>query len=421
MKKARFPALLTGGVILFCVLSLCSVLYRADIAGRGALLYDFDAQYWYVGGACWLAGQSPYDAAAFARMWTRTLGDHTKPSYDTAFVYPPTLLLLGVPMALLPWDSARLLLRIGLYGCFIAGCLLAMRMVLGRVAGGWRNHALWLLAGCCGLLVSVSQAVLQGQTSLIVMCGILLLVLGWQRQRSSLFILGLLVAAIKPQISLLVLLFALFGGAHRQVLVGVAVTALVSALLLLGAPDTALAAHVRESIQIHMQQQVFNQYQHYDGLPGLLAAHLGGRPAFLGGIALGMAAAVALGRLQRRHSMPDPFLLQLVYALSVALMPLHRYDTVLYVPLLISLVVLPLRLRLLPALAIVLQGVVWKSGFLRLYAEHLLDLPADRIQPFVRTHYWDVASNSAALFAGLILLLVLYAYLRAPQYARSPS
>ena len=60
---------------------------------------------------------------------------------------------------------------------------------------------------------------------------------------------------------------------------------------------------------------------------------------------------------------------------------------------------------------------VWKSGFLRLYAEHLLDLPADRIKPFVRTHYWDVSSNCAAVFAGLILLLVFYGYLRTRRQA----
>ena len=78
MKSDRFPALLTGGVSFFCVLSLCSLVYRAEIAGRRTLLHDFDAQYWYVGGTCWLAGQSPYDAAAFSRIWTQEHGFASK-------------------------------------------------------------------------------------------------------------------------------------------------------------------------------------------------------------------------------------------------------------------------------------------------------------------------------------------------------
>ena len=162
-----------------------------------------------------------------------------------------------------------------------------------------------------------------------------------------------------------------------------------------------------------MQQQIFNQFNHYNSLPALLGSTFLGRGAFVGGIVAGCLAVAGLGVLVRKRVFshlrnPAVRMLQIVYALSIALLPVHRYDTVLYVPFLISLVIVQgIWRKLLLTSILVLQVGIWKSGPIRLFAKYMLGLPAEQLDPFVKQYYWDIASYSASIVSGLVLLLVL--------------
>lgn len=416
------PLYLNYSAVLLCVVACTVFFYRAHVPSQSGVLYDFDARYWYVAGKCWLAGQSPYDTDAFSATWTRELGDHTRPTYDTAFVYPPTMLLLGIPMACLSWDAARLALRLISCLAFFGSCFFSMGIVADCLERGWKCRELWFWAGCCGLLFSVSQALYQGQNSLIVLCGMTAMLYAWKRNSEGLFLLGFLLASIKPQITVLVMLYVLARGGIAPVCRAAAAVGLISLALVAVVPHESIVPHVAESVRIHMQQQVFNQFNHYDTLPGLLGGTSAGPGVFVGGILAGCMIVVGLALLLRhratdRLQVADVAGLQFVYALSVAVLPLHRYDTVLYVPLLISLpVVMGPGRRLLLGGTVLLHGCVWMGGLLKLGARCVLQLPPERIGLFVQQHYWDIASDSAAIMAGVVLMIVTLSVLRAMRW-----
>jgi len=80
------------------------LVYNSSIKNMGKYIWDFDTRAWYTGGTCWWDGHSPYDREYYAETWTELYG---APPHDQAtFVYPPTMALISLPLALMPWPVA---------------------------------------------------------------------------------------------------------------------------------------------------------------------------------------------------------------------------------------------------------------------------------------------------------------------------
>lgn len=423
LAKLRSPRShrVVGRFSLVATVSLCMVVcvslyYFSTTAyiGANSILYDWDAQYWYAGGKTWLAGESPYDTNAFKRVWINELGEASLPSrWGVAFVYPPTLLLIGIPMALLPWSLAAPALRIASVLSFIGIILMAVRLGGGAGSRPWRELDTWVCAGMSCLLLSVSQTIYQGQVSLIVVFGMMLAFSASQgRSTAVVGVMGLLLASIKPQISLPLLIYVLVRGPHRHIVVGLLTTVAMSLALLVATPVTALVENVRTSLSVHMGEQDWNQLSRYDSLPSLLGTTPYAKGAAAAGIALGVLVAALLATRQRQVGLTggrqtDRHVLHLLLALSVALMPLHWYDTVLYVPLVAHLAFdRSAWKKLLVIGAVFVHSYVWDKRLLILLNLPLHNLDLRRAMDFTNANFWLNASQWAAVMSGVVLALV---------------
>jgi hypothetical protein len=407
--RPRSPAVkvAVGG---FCALALVSLCYFSlnpyYAVGNAPWLRDFDTRYWYAGGKCWLSGASPYDPVAFRQAWTEAFGEALIPAYGLAFVYPPTLLLVAAPVSLLPWSMASLVVRLLGCGAFL-GILWVSARLAGSAAGARPAPAEpWLYAGFSALLLPVSQTLFQGQTSLFVVLGIVLAVYAWTRGSLLLLVAGCVLASMKPQISLLMLVYVLGAAGWRKAAAGAATVAGVSAALVLRVPTAGLLDQVRSSLEIH-GVQVFNQLDNYDSLAGLFGATPFGKAFQRGFIAAGVLAALALVRSSRPGDDRSTTLRRVLAlaAVSMAVMPIHRYDATLYVLIVMALVtVAGLRDKILVIAAVFLHGYVWDGRVSTLLA---LPWSGFDVHRAMERDNFGLAGHASALVAGVILAILL--------------
>lgn len=327
-----------------------------------------DTQFFYVSGLCWRNGESPYDWTVFEARWQAEL--HTRPRGP--FVYPPTIGLLTIPLSLFPWEAAKWAFDT-VNICALAASLWFLSRLLTILAGtSWRGSWPWLALGAGCLLSGVPAALFLGQTTILALAGTLGAICYWQRGHMLLSAACIVVAAFKPQLCALPLLYMLVTRGHRQVLLGFALTALAGALVVSLAPSAHLVDDARRSVNRHLLMP-YNRAAGFSGLSSLFAgSRLDLAP--LGWATVGAAFVIGVGLLERRRSAGGAVgaLLEgenrssragtitiygfcLPFAATGVFMPLHLYDYALYVAIIAALAAFkPRRLVLwyLPGLAL---------------------------------------------------------------------
>jgi len=423
MAARETPFLLNSLTVIFCTGAVIVVLYFGNVQRYDDWLYDHDCRFWYSAGKAWLQGESPYNFSVFSRMWISEFNGDPR-TKNHAFVYPPAILIIGIPLSLLPWDTARVVFRLLSVFSFFGSCILMLLIMSYASKDMLRKRSTWMYCAMCCLLFSVMQTMFQGQTPLLVMFGIMLLVYGWQRGLVAACILGCLFASLKPQMSFFFILYVFFAGGHKKVLAGAAVVVIITALLLVSSSTHTLFQHMLHSLTIH-RQQGFNDLNQYDCVTGLFGAAAGGPALFYGGIFVGVAVVILLARGTAFRPTAKPGLpvqirhLQLIAALTVGLMPLHRYDAVAYV-----LVVGTLGFihgtfsRLVLLCAVLVHGAVWRlTGY---YARIVLGFTDDQIFNPLEFHYWLTTSHLASLFSGIVLFLIILYFFRDRKHYTTP-
>ncbi len=311
----------------FLVFAFALLFYMSTIRNKGKNIWDYDARFWYTGGVCWWNGESPYDRDIHTRTWVSFFED--PPMDQATFVYPPTIAMISLPLSLLPWEVAAWAFRFTNFLATAGLCLLAARL------GSESTEKLRLLgpqgwyAGACAFLGSAHQAIFQGQLSLIVVFGCLATWYAYQRRILWLFLLGFLIASIKPQISLIPLLYILFSGGLRWFIYGTVLCGAISMFMLIAVPTPDLLAAYDGSMKNHLTYQYFNSWSWYCSVPALLGATPWGKHFMLLGIGLGIAGAAWVARARTRMEDTLPNRLrhqQLVWILAMAAMPIHIYD-----------------------------------------------------------------------------------------------
>ncbi len=320
MHRIASPALM---IVAAAALAYTMVAGYASLSE--AAIRDFDTQFWFVAGAAWWQGLSPYEFAAFEAVWNQRIGPLPP---DLAFVYPGTMLPVSLVLGSLPWEAARWLMRLGSTGALV-GSLLLVRGVIRRagalpVSASVRDG--WLAAAFA--VPAAGLALHQGQPTLLVLLGLCLAWSGYARSSTPAIAAGFVLAGIKPQLSLVPLLFLASCYPTRRTWWGVGAAGVVGAAVFAWSSPAILAADLGESLAVHMGQ-TFNQLGRYDSLVSLLGGTGLGRLGTFTGIVLGCLAAVGLGRGARAADFVTRLrLLQLAVALTSAAMPLHRYDLV---------------------------------------------------------------------------------------------
>ncbi|MEQ8753382.1 MAG: glycosyltransferase family 87 protein [Coleofasciculus sp. G1-WW12-02] len=205
-----------------CLLGACVLLVIVSIIGFNQ---HFDTKYLYVAGLSWWEGSNAYDPNVASRLGAnQSLG---------SFFYPPQIAPLCLLLGAFPWTQAKVVMT--LVNGISAGVLAYFSVLLVkqpqvkqlRVPG---SGAVWFIPAIVLANPFTLNVIVLGQTTLIVAAA---LVGGWYYAYRDKWVLsGILIAisTIKPQLSLLVILWFLLERRWR-ILAVAAVTTLIFCLV----------------------------------------------------------------------------------------------------------------------------------------------------------------------------------------------
>jgi len=207
-----------------CLLGACVLLVIVSMIGFNQ---HFDTKYLYVAGLSWWEGSNAYDPNVASRLGAnQSLG---------SFFYPPQIAPLCLLLGAFPWTQAKVVMT--LVNIVSAGVLAYFSVLLVkqpqvkrlRVPG---SGAVWFIPAIVLANPFTLNVMVLGQTTLIVAAA---LVGGWYYAYRDKWVLsGILIAisTIKPQLSLLVILWFLLERRWRILAVAaVAVTTLLFCLV----------------------------------------------------------------------------------------------------------------------------------------------------------------------------------------------
>lgn len=393
--------------------ALVFLFYMGFWRHRTSDFMDHDSKFWYVAGKCWLHGVSPYNHAAYLDVWHESLGPPTW-GWGRSFVYPPTMAIVAVPMALLPWSIAHHLYRLALLAAFGSICVFVVKLLREPDVAKKTSGDLWFYLALCAVLYPVSVNLAQGQSSPLVIWGMVAAFYGWHRRMTHWIIIGVAFACIKPQLSLPLLVYLCCRQGFVPVAIGAAIAGASALLAVLPGMSATFFSEYAGSMAVHTDNRE-NTWFYYDSLPSILGDTPVAVLAALVGVILACCGALWLAyrqpRFKRLDSGTDALRdLQVLCALTAAMMPLHRYDSAVYLPVVASLVILPSRWqRLILAGAILLHGRTWFvfTGFL---------MPG--------SDFWrgaGYASVATALIAGLVVVLLAVFHRQDTRSAEVPD
>lgn len=312
--------------VAFFLLSAAVFIYGGllGLAGGQAEFRDMDfANYWAAGRLC-LEGKNPYEVdefRAFVRSHRLTVNEF--------FGYPPNMLPLASAFALMDFPAAALAWRAANVLALALTIFLAIRWLAPEAGPGAK---MWL-ASYSMLLAPTIIAAHMGQVSLLVLCGVALA--GWAAKKKRRWPggLGLALAALKPQILLVFLLYFIARRQWKMLLVGGAICLFMSAagLLLMNGPLLSIPDSLR-ALAAHPHNQPRDDA--VLALYGLLAKEtaLAPRTAVILSTALGVALIVPWFASEWRSRGADDRL-SVPFAVTAILMfvNVHTYDAVLLI------------------------------------------------------------------------------------------
>jgi hypothetical protein len=295
----------------------------------------------WLAGRLWSEGRSPYDPGVFRPAFARQFGEYHE---DLPFVYPPNWAPVLIPLGYLPFDTAEQIWRAASFVLLLGTVVASALLVRPSIRAVMREPVFWLGLGACCLMQSVPKTLALGQTSLLASFSLALTFYALSRRSTPVATLGLALLLLKPQVAAAVVGLLLTVGAWRLLALGgglsLAVAGLAGALSGVRANTVAWLAATRphELLPPNVPAEV-------TGLRHLLSyAQVNLSPILA--ILLCVLAGVVLGLWLRHahgHDVLAPlrapatrsaFLAPLI-AVVVTLAPLHEYDFVVLIPVLV--------------------------------------------------------------------------------------
>lgn len=205
-----------------CLLGACIVLVVVAIIGFNQ---HFDTKYLYVAGLSWWEGSNAYDPDVASRLGAnQSLG---------SFFYPPQIAPLCLLLGAFPWTQAKvvmILINMVSSGVLAYFCVLLVKQPQVKRLKVTGSGSVWFIPAIVLANPFTLNIILLGQTTLIVAAA---LVSGWYYAYRNQWVLsGILIAisTIKPQLSLLVILWLLLERCWRLLAVA-ALTTLIFCLV----------------------------------------------------------------------------------------------------------------------------------------------------------------------------------------------
>ena len=332
---------------------------------RQQLRYWNDFAFAYTAGLAWLHGASPYDVLRWHQEWVAI-----KPAFSAVvpsqpFLYPPSFALIAVPVALLPWLVAARLWDVVNVLAFAGLCVFSVRMLPAAPGEAGEARELrqgsrqvpWLFLALAALLGALRWALSESQLVGVPALAIVAAFWAWHARRPGLLAVFAFVAALKPHVALLPLAYLFLNGGAVAIALAAAAAVLVGVLAMLPSGLSALPGHVADAYAKHMAIG-FNGLDQFTSASALFATHDPQRVLFTLCPLLGLCVVAWLSVLRRSgpRSADDPLFqplwqLSVVVAASAAFVPLHAYDLITYIPLVI--LASTIRPRLLAAAVVV--------------------------------------------------------------------
>ncbi|MEO1473806.1 MAG: glycosyltransferase family 87 protein, partial [Pseudomonadota bacterium] len=236
-------------VALFLLL-LLALFYTYKSVWSDEYLRGLDAQVLYLAGVTWADGQSAYDRSAYAASFDAFTEEHGERDSlrRSVFVSPPTIAPLALGMATLGWPEAIAaleILQVISYMALAYFCIMIAKRPTERSVPLDEYTVFTVIVGFC--FGAVNSTMLFGQTAIIALAGALGAIYAWQQRRHVLLIAMIFVATIKPQVSLLFLLFLFGAGAWRPIVVSAVIALLLLIALEASSGITMIPAHIAES------------------------------------------------------------------------------------------------------------------------------------------------------------------------------
>ncbi|OQW93764.1 MAG: hypothetical protein BWK79_09430 [Beggiatoa sp. IS2] len=318
-----------------------------------------------------------------------------------AFVYPPALGILAVPVGLLPtWAIAKYSLDGINILLLLITALLTLALICQHAKTSLKLDKLWFGIGIGCFMTGVTGTLHLTQTSLFAITGCLGALYFAKQQRPIIATLFIIIASTKPQLALLPLTYLfLQWGSWRLLgyaILGVSITNL--AFLLQGG-DSNPWRLLQDTSTTYAQLKP--NLDMIWGLRGLL--NLTSVLAILSFATLGLLILIGVTISYRRQpsAMGEIYKLLLPLTLTTVCMPNHHYDYVLFFPLITTLVILPWRSIgwLLPGVILIFRPDSWAALHAQIVFGHVNRPAIDGLMPII--------GSTGALYLLIVMLMIL--------------
>ncbi len=295
-----------------------------------------DFAFIYAAGHSWLDGTSPYDVERWRSEWSFIQPSFVIDAPTQPFLYPPHWAALATPLALLPWPVATRCWDMVNVLAYAGLCVFSLRLLALHERNAWVKPEVWLFTALATFNAAVRYALWECQMAVLPAFGIVGAFWAFHHRRSGWLVVFAFLASLKPQLGFLPLVFLLFNGAHKEVLLAGAVALLISLVAMSPISLAVLGDQLADCYQRHMSIS-FNAPENFFSVEALISSHAIAERVMV----IGPAAAVAFiafHAVRRRGSAVHPkvaplWLAALTACASAVLVPLHGYDLVLYTPL----------------------------------------------------------------------------------------
>ncbi|MEO1277103.1 MAG: hypothetical protein AAFV96_17610, partial [Pseudomonadota bacterium] len=315
------------------LIGLVYVLWKALSGGDAT-----DLKFIWMAGRIWVDGGNPYDTALFIETARET---NERGAMPTFFPYPPQWWPFATAIESQSLDTVALLWRIAAAPLLIGTVALVYAAIPAERRYSPPLAALFLGLGC--LMSAVPFTIALTQTAILVAFGAGLFVYGFVRQHFAAVVAGLFILALKPSVGALFVPLILFLPA--PILTIAALAAALALATLPGLLTTGLMP-VLEGYAEVIGNYATHEVNKPHSITGLQHILWRGGITMPGSVSvlIGMAALGALAMAWHRFAPTQPgraqeqqlFFVTLYGAGVLAFAPLHVYDFVLLIPLLVA-------------------------------------------------------------------------------------
>ncbi len=227
------------GITILTVSVFAMIAFGLLGIGRGGEAFA-DVRYWYVAAKAWLAGLNPYDHNVFQTLATESgLGDLMP------FAYPPQSFAIGIYLAAFPFKISQLVWTITNVIAVILLSFFGVQLLKSRETNTeveCSRLARWIIPAIIIGNPFTAHVLWTGQTAMVI-C--VVLIGSWQLAYNGKPLLsGVLLgfASIKPQLSVLVILWLFLEGHWRTLLTaGISMLAFSAVPILVVSPSKILS------------------------------------------------------------------------------------------------------------------------------------------------------------------------------------